>query len=280
MVAVPSFMTARNMLSPLINGVAVRFDQVPESIRRFCAPAFFYNENSNIEMSRSGSALQFRYRGRNIAIYCRHQLGSGDNKFRPDRFIVTAVDPTGKKLGITPNKVSTPRVSNPEHANLEDVVLLEYDSVRDDRDLRKYFLSLNIGNNLENIDKRSIYAIFAIGYPYSEGSQEYEYDENSDTYDISMQLRWVKLYLSAAPAGLMDTENRILLVPNEKADQKLIEPEGMSGAPVFFIWQDQARNAHLGFAGVITDARAERYAIYSGAQIRRLVDDYIDKNRV
>ena len=69
------------------------------------------------------------------------------------------------------------------------------------------------------------------------------------------------------------------MVQDPKADQETIDPDGMSGAPVFFISLDASSQAHLGFAGMITHARDRRYLIYDGAHLRCVVDSYIDQDK-
>jgi hypothetical protein len=61
-----------------------------------------------------------------------------------------------------------------------------------------------------------------------------------------------------------------------RSGDEAIDPDGMSGAPVFFIYLEDRKEAHLGFAGMVTDARIERYMVYDGALIRQVVDAFID----
>lgn len=275
---VASFTVARDKLSVPVNGIHVPIKTLADSIRRFCTPAFFHHENQPVyEMSKAGSAFLLRYRGRNLAICTGHQLGHGEHKVLPEQFAVVQEAPDGKKVGLSPTTVSQPKVEEPEYANLEDLILLEYENTRGPHDLRRLFLDLDIATPLKAVARNSIKTIFAIGYPTTAGEFSIKYDQDFNVTQMDMTLRWVKIYFDLAEAAPLDPENRIPLVQSERADQETIEPDGMSGSPVFFVWLDPASNAHLGFAGIVTHARGRRYMIYDGAHVRQVLDMYIDQ---
>ena len=132
---------------------------------------------------------------------------------------------------------------------------------------------------METVAPASVKAIFSVGYPTAYGDVDVKCDDEGNVTGMDMELRRVKLYLTPdKPAGL-DPENRLPMVQDPNADQETIDPDGMSGAPVFFIWLDPSSEAHLGFAGMITHACGRRYMIYAGAHLRRLVDCYIDQDK-
>jgi hypothetical protein len=275
---VASFIIARAKLSAPINGVFVAFNSVASAIRRFCTPAFFHHGNESVfDMSKAGSALLFRYRGRNFALLSRHQLGHGLAEVRPEQFTVTLIEPNGTKIGLSPNTVSEVKFDEEEHTNLQDLLLLEYENTRGKRNLRGLFLDLDLAHTLETVPSASVQAIFSIGYPTAFGDINTKCDDEGIVTTMSMELRWVKLYLMVSEAAPLDPENRRPMVQDPKADQETIDPDGMSGAPVFFVWLNAASEAQLGFAGMITHARDRRFMIHDGAHLRRVVDAYIDK---
>lgn len=93
---------------------------------------------------------------------------------------------------------------------------------------------------------------------------------------MTMKLRWVKLYLQrASNRRPLDPENRIVLEPHTEAPTTLKDPDGLSGAPVFFVWLDEEKQAHLGLAGVLTDARSDRFAVYSAVHIRSALEQCV-----
>lgn len=294
MVATP--LIARAKLSVPVNGILVPIKAAAESLRRFCTPAFFHHEGQSIfEMSKVGSAFLVRYRGAT----------------RPEQFTVTLIEPDGTRVGLSPNVVSKVRMEHAEHSNLEDVLLLEYENTRGARNLRRLFLELDLARTLETVDPASVKAIFAVGYPTAFGDVIIKRDEESNVTGMDMELRWVKLYLVPDGPALLDAENRRAMVQDPNYDQETIDPDGMSGAPVFFVWLDQSFQAHLvvrcqrkiptavvtcplrhrmlavasvrvdplGFVGMITHGRDRRYMIYDGALLRQVVGRYMDEGR-
>ena len=287
MVVIPRFartlfqqiLFARAKVSVPVNGILVPIKTAVELIRRFCTPAFFYHEGQPVfDMSKAGSAFLVRYRGRNLALCTRHQLGRGLGATRPEQFTVTLFEPGGTKVGLSPNVVSHVHMEHAEHSNLEDLLLLEYENTRGTRNLRGMFLELDMAQTLETVDPASIKAIFAVGYPTAFGDVDVKCDEEGNITGMDMELRWVKLYLAADKSAPFDTENRRAMIQDPKADQETVDPDGMSGAPVLFVWLDPSSQAHLGFAGMITHARDRRYMIYDGAVLRRVVDRYVDES--
>ena len=207
MVASP--LIARAKLSVPINGIFVPFKTVADAIRRFCTPAFFHHEDQAVfDLSRIGSAFLFRYRGRNFALLTRHQLGKDLSAVRPEQFTVTLIEPGGAKVGLSPNAVTKVQMENIEHSNLEDVLLLEYDNMREMRNLRGLFLDLDLAHTLETVAPASVKAIFSVGYPTAYGDVDFKFDDEGNATDMNMELRWVKLYLTPDKPALLDPENR------------------------------------------------------------------------
>ena len=270
----PTPLLARMKLSVPINGVFVALAQVAGALRRFCTPALFHHENQNVfDLSSAGSALLFRYRGRNLALCTYHQLGKGLNAVRPEQFMIMA---DGGKTGLAPNRVSRVRMEHPEHENLEDIFLAEYADDREGRDLRPFFLKLDLGMNLGGVQPESVQAIFAIGFPTFAREPTLEIDDDGEPTKWAVQAHWVKLYLARSENQLLDTENRTPMVQDGRADQEAIDPDGMSGAPVFFVGLTTETNAFLGFSGMITHALGQRYMVYDASHLKTVVDRYID----
>jgi hypothetical protein len=141
------------------------------------------------------------------------------------------------------------------------------------------FLELDMARTLETVDPASVKAIFAVGYPTAFGDVTIKCDEESNVTGMDMELRWVKLYLVPDGPALLDAENRRAMVQDPNYDQETIDPDGMSGAPVFFVWLDPSFQANLGFVGMITHGRDRRYMIYDGALLRQVVGRYMDEGR-
>ena len=57
-----------------------------------------------------------------------------------------------------------------------------------------------------------------------------------------------------------------------KSAAEIGDPDGFSGSPVFFLYQDESLQTHLGYAGMITHGNKDgRFMIYEAACIRDLV---------
>ena len=85
--------------------------------------------------------------------------------------------------------------------------------------------------------------------------------------------RWCKLYLQPRKATEWDLSSRIPVKVHEKYPADVGDPDGFSGSPVFFIWQDESRQTHLGFAGMITQGdKSGNFQIYPAETIRTVVN--------
>ncbi|WP_210165324.1 hypothetical protein [Beijerinckia mobilis] len=267
-------------LSVTVNGILVPLKNVENAIARFCKPALFHNKNeTTYDLSKSGSTFLLRYKRRNIALFTRHQLGNEQSLFKPEQSTITFTDIDGTVIGIGPIAASRVLMKHTEHSNLEDVVFLDYGNEHNKRNLRGLFLDIDSMSTLSTVNQDLIKVIFAIGYPTAYGMIDIKCDDDGIVTCVSMQSNKVKLYLSIDEPMTFDPENRIPMVQNERANQETIAPDGMSGAPVFFVWLDNSSNAHLGFAGIITHARDRRYMIYDGEILRQILDSSIKDSR-
>lgn len=269
------FMEARVKLSVPINGLWIGFNNIALALRRFVTPALFHHEGQEVfDLSSAGTAFLVRYRARNFGICTRHQLGTGTGAVSMEQFTVLA---DGGKLGLSPNRVSRVRMEASEHKNLEDLFVADYADERDGRDLRSLFLEIDLSVNLRKVSRGLLQASFALGFPTFARDGEVELDEHGMPVKWATEARWVKLYLRADEARPLDVENRLPMVQDERADQETIDPDGMSGAPVFFIGKTEEHDAFLGFAGMITDAVDRRYMVYDAAILKDVLDNYIDQ---
>jgi hypothetical protein len=259
-----------------VNGILIPFKSCAGALRRFCRPALFHADVEVFDIGPSGSSLFFRYRGRNFAICTRHQLTAGAAK--PEDFTLVVDEPDGKKIGLTPNAVTRVAFDHKDHQNLGDVFLAQYDDFRGDRELRVHFLQLDLSMGLGSVQPAEVRAVFAIGYPTFARDANITFDDDGIPTAVDMTSGWVKLYLEFADPALLDTENRRPLVKHRTYEQDLENPDGLSGAPVFFISIDSSLQASLGFAGMITHSDGTRFMIYEAEMIRHLVDGYIARD--
>ncbi|WP_155413286.1 hypothetical protein [Rhodopseudomonas palustris] len=187
----------------------------------------------------------------------------------------------GRKVALTPNETNFVEIMSPEQATLSDIFIAEYASIRNGRDVQSQFLSLDLNamSNLREIPPEQIVIIFAIGYPSRFSSFEPRLDDEEGLpKGLDIVSRWVKLYLEQTAPSAWDDEYRVPLTLHHKYQAVIGDPDGFSGSPAFFIYQDSQKNAHLGFAGMITDAsKSGRFNIYEAAHIRTIMTDIIAK---
>lgn len=272
MTSLPSPLIARAKLSVPVNGILVQFKSCVEALQRFCRPLVFYNEGSPFELSFSGSTLLLRVKGRNFLLSTRHQIENAGR--REDEVTILVADPKGQLSALSPNEANRVIISDSQQANLADVFIAEYASARDGRDISRCFMELDLVATLDlrRVARDDVVLVFAIGCPTRFTSIDSSWDEDADLTGVSMVSRWSKVYLQQAEPGLLDPQNRLpfTLHPDFKAE--IGDPDGFSGSPVFFVWQDAEKQAHLGYAGMVTHANSDgRFMIYEAAHLRQVL---------
>lgn len=271
--AIPSFLTAAMKLSVPINGVFVPFNQAVTNLQRFCRPLLFHNDCSVFDLSYSGSCFLFRHGGRNIMLCTRHQIV---NQSRDPKDVALVIEETdGRKVALGPNEFSRVIANVPQQSKLEDIFLAEYESERNGRKIEAQFLQLDLDTiaDLRIVAEEQVVLIFAIGYPSRFSSFETSIDEvDGSATGLDVISRWVKLYLELAEPSNWDHDLRVPLQTHHHYHADIGDPDGFSGSPVFFVYQDESKQAHLGFAGMLTDAnKSGRFMLYEAAHIREIV---------
>lgn len=273
-VGLPTPLVAAMKLSVPINGLFVPFKRCVDNLQRFCRPVMFHNDDPTFDLSYSGSSFLFRYRGRNLMLCTRHQLGKGAAA-RDPQDIMLIIEEAGRKVGLGPNEVTRANFAAPEQRDLEDIFLAEYRSVPDGRNLDPHFLRFDLDElpDLRSVPADRIVLTFAIGYPTRFSSFETTFDAEDMPVGLDVVSRWCKLYLEPRAPDAWDRDYRLPLRLHREFHADLGDPDGFSGSPVFFVHQDESKQAHLGFAGMIAEANADgRFSIYEAAYIRQVVD--------
>lgn len=263
-----------------MNGLLVPLNRVADNLLRFCRPLAFYNHGTVLDLSFSGSAFLFRYRDRNFLMCCRHQLVNAGRK--PEDIIILLDGANKRFVGLTPNEVAQTILdpsSDPDFGDLADILIAEYRPRPSARDIARHFYPLDLNGmpDLNVSDYGSDDPVFAIGFPLAASTYEPTYDEDSELTGADVVSRWVKLYLKPAPVTSWDWSGMIPLVAASDQVHVLEKPDGISGSPVFFIYNAQAYAPELGFAGMIVRAHPRgRINIIPASQLRRVVNRLID----
>lgn len=254
MMSVDPYTQAHLVLSIPVNGIALAAPAVPESLLRFVRPLAFYNDGQSHELSFSGTSLRVRVKNRNLLLCCRHQLTNAARAPQDIAIILDVED--GRRVAINPNEVSQAVFDSTvdlRYADLADILLAEFAPQSVARDLAPYFLQMDLLKvpDLRAVPADSIDAIFTLGFPTSDTDYDTSYDEDYNITGVDIVSRWWKLYFRQDESTVWDKPGLVPLTPARSEDPIPQDPDGMSGAPVFFIYGMRQQNPGLGFAGMI-----------------------------
>lgn len=272
-------MTAKLAASVEVNGLWVPFHRLPETVRRFCVPALFLEDDPTFELTKSGSALLLHYRGRYFAICTKHQFGHANHSLGqkdPGRFSILLRGENGRFSALTPRMSGDVKVDNDDYAALNDLLILEFEVEQFGIARKNQFLRIDLSLTHDELIEQRAVASFAIGFPTY--AVKYLLPEVDDVDRPHFDIPWVKLYLEDAsdyePQPL-DPDNRRFMAQSERFKQKeLSDPDGMSGAPVFTIWRSGGTVGYV-FAGMVTHARGRIFAVYPAVRIRQALDTWL-----
>lgn len=274
--ALTTFEVAGMKLSVPVNGLFTHFKRLPDNVRRFCRPLLFHRDSSPYELAYSGSSLMFRHRGRNLQLATKHQLRMrGQPDLDPaDACMVLQRD--DRNIGISPISATRLNAGFAPDATVEDILLLEFGTDRAGQDISPHFLSLDLDvtPGLSELAPERVRYIFSIGYPTKDQGYEPVFNDGFELIDLGIISRWGKVILQPRERTSWDLDTRIPLRVHERTGE-IGDPDGWSGAPVFFVWLDQSNIAQLGFAGMVTHGDGSNFGIYPGEEIRRIVDQVL-----
>lgn len=270
---IPSWTAAQTMMSVRVNGTYLPFKSAPDLMQRFVRPALFSTGDAVFELQVFGTALMATYRGWDFALATAHQVDTGRGAPSAKSFVVV-VERDGKRLTVPPSSVHLPHVDEEEFRSLGDLIFFDYAKVTD-------------GHRSSHLDITNVYwsdasevvpdYSFVIGYPT--GSTMIEVDLQDESQLSQFTLRWIRQDLQRSDGAPMDPENRLMFVKHERSTRLSIDPDGLSGSPVFSIVHDRQKERHLRFEGIVTNARDDRFAVLPSAQIRPVLDVIVDADR-
>lgn len=270
---IASWTVAQTAMSVRVNGTYLPFKSTPDLMQRFVRPALFSTGDEVFELRFVGTAFMGRYRNWDFALSTAHQVDAAWGAPTPESFVVV-VDHDGKRLAVPPSAVHFPRIEEEEYKSLRDLAFFDYSKPR--AELRAPHLDLSHLFWSDAADVTPDYA-FVIGYPT--GSMRIELDLDDDARLAEFTARWIRQDLEVADRKPMDTEHRLIFVKHERSTRLSIEPDGLSGSPVFSIVHDRHKERHLRFEGIVTNAREDRFAVFPSALIRPMLDGIVEGAR-
>jgi hypothetical protein len=271
---VPTFIVAAEKTSVDMNGVLVPFRRCVENLQRFCRPLLLHNQGSEYELSQVGSSFLLKHGPHFLVLCSKHQLGKPPHVRSQEDITIVVHDQDGSPVGLSPGALSRIDVTAEDAALLNDIVLAEFPGNHNGRDIKSLFyqLRLDTSPDISSIPQERMILLFAIGYPSHFSSHETEFHDDLSVVDMSVTSRWCKIYLETRIPDGFDLPYRIPLRLHRDFEADLGDPDGFSGAPVFFLYQDETRQTHLGFAGMVTHAHQDgRFSVYDARYIKTLL---------
>ncbi|MGB3834241.1 MAG: hypothetical protein WA975_20530 [Mesorhizobium sp.] len=256
------------MMSVLVNGAYLPFTSAPNAMQRYVRPALFSTGDALYELQKVGTVFMAKYRNWSFGLMTAHQ-GSGSNGAPSAEKFVVVVDDGEKRLAVPPSTILKPRIDDPEHLSLEDLIFLDYSTTS--RPLNHLDLSPTLWSDSDGL---STDYSFLVGFPTS--SMVIELDPNGEPRLDKFTPRWIRQDLEQASPEPLDPDNREMFVKHQRSTRLSIDPDGLSGSPVFSIVSDRGKERHLRFDGIVTHARGDRFAVYPSAFIRRVLDSIVD----
>ncbi|MBB4219234.1 hypothetical protein FHT79_006465 [Rhizobium sp. BK212] len=267
---IPTWKIAEAKLSVEINGTFVPFKQAPDSLQRFVRPALFSTGEEKWELEFFGTSFLGKYRGWHFGLATGHQTDTLTGAPQAEKFVVLA-EVSGRTLAIPPKNLHIPSVEHDQDQALRDLVFFDYGDV--DPNHRGSHLELT--KVLWSDDAGEPDYAFLVGYPTH--STLTALDPNDYSALSSFTARWIRQDLQGAKSQPLDTEHRNIFVKHERSTRLSIEPDGLSGSPVFSITRSANAERFLRFEGIVTNARGDRFAVYPSVYIRDMLDDIVGK---
>ncbi len=270
----PPVLEAGLKVSVELNGLFMPFARALKSLERFCRPLLVHNNDSTFEASVLGSSFLIRYRERNLMLFAKHQLGQPPRS--PSDAMLAIFGGKSKPSGLGPSG-SGMITFDPDYKVYEDICVLEFSPTEDSGEIDPLFCKLLPSQYvpIASLKPESIVSIFAIGYPSSQTAINYE-EIDGELRNLDIACRRSVVYLERTEPSAWDIEHRLPLQLLARNDNEMPEPDGLSGAPVFVVYQDVASQCHIGFGGFVTEAsKAGRFMVYSAHQIFPVVERFV-----
>lgn len=263
-----SWKSAESKLGVPINGVIIPMASVPQAVMRFVRPAAFWTGDETWELQFSGTIFIGHYRRKTIAIASGHQAEESPSSPSPRDLVILSHE--GERIrAVSPHTIARPLVPKEEHFSLCDLCVYVFDE--NSSTIKHEKMQLDDVFWSDKTTKSADYS-FLIGYPTDSRIIE----TTDEGVPIRFVNRWIRQDLQHAEPRLLDIENRNIFVKHEDSTRLSVNPDGLSGSPVFSIQADSKSNRNICFEGIITDAVGDRFAVYPSIYIKEFIDHLID----
>ncbi|WP_152599741.1 hypothetical protein [Hoeflea sp. BAL378] len=267
--AIPTWTTAQANMSVGINGTYVPFKSAPDSMRRFVRPALFSTGDDVWELRLFGTAFLVTFHGWTFAIVTAHQTDVAKGAPAADQFVVV-VKSGNRHLAVSPSSLHRPVIDDEDRQSLRDLTFFDYS----ESSAKAEHMDLSSVIWSDAADITADYS-FLIGYPSSSAIIELDGDDDSKLSNFTM--RWIRQDLKEDEPRPLDVEHRTIFVKHDRSTRESVEPDGLSGSPVFSIIKDKGNDRHLRFDGIVTHANGDRFAVYPSVYIRDMLEHIVQQ---
>lgn len=266
----PTWTLAQAKLSVEVNGTYVPFRDVPDAVQRFVRPAVFSTGHDVFELQNVGTAFMGTYKNWRFAVTTAHQASGLNGAPLAEKFVVVA-GADGKRLAVPPRAVHKAKIEDPERQSMADLIF--YDYTRPRVDAAPQHLDLSRVRWSDEVGAAPDYS-FLIGFPSQ--SARITLEDSDDPRLLEFAMRWIRQDLQPAERRPLDPEERDIFVKHAKSTRLTVDPDGLSGSPVFSIVPGAGGQRYLRFDGIVTNANADRFGVYPSGTIRDLLDSIVN----
>jgi hypothetical protein len=265
--AIDPLTVLRTKMHLRLGGLMVPAKDVIHLTAKHAHPLLFDNKDKDHPLAVAGSSFLFTYRGRFIQVSSRHQI----TNLGRDPGDVRLVDYGQKPLIIPPRKASG--MGNQVRAlnNMQDLLAFQYE-LPADATIRHRFLNIAPSQfvSVPPAGAKQIFAYYFIGFP----SQAVGYEISSESGALEhLKNRWIRLLLEPDTTTLRLVPNRLYMKSLDSFESMKIDPDGISGAPVFVVYQTHDDQCRFAFCGIITDANKNGVvAVYDAQPMQLFLD--------
>jgi hypothetical protein len=211
------------------------------------------------------------YRGKNFQISTQHQLQNLSRRASDIR-LVAIVD--GKHILFNATNGYTVGPQPAALANMQDVLVSRYPTIAQPHINRRFLrLEAEQFRPLHSLNAKRVIAHFFIGFPLQ--AVGYDLKDSGDALS-NLRTRWVKLLVEPAPDAIQFVPNRLYFRTGTPLEEMGLDPDGISGSPIFCIYQDEEDQCRVCIGGMITHAsKSGALAVYDPEPIRLLLDGIV-----
>jgi hypothetical protein len=215
--------------------------------------------------------------GKFFLIATKHQLGHGIDERHPEDICITVSDdPVNGRIMVSSSEVTTFTFDDPDN-NLtveEDIVILGFNPKTYTSDITDRFFSMPSDMaDLSIIDNyNQLKLLFTVAYPSKfAGYPDQDFSDPENVKVNSISAGYCRLFFELESKNGLYLHSQIIRLISD-GPIRLKDFDGVSGAPVFFIYQDASGQCHLGFAGIVQRGGTNgHFHIYDALYLKKVL---------